>query len=118
MVDGGWVAMAHCDCGTTLQSDVNGNPGMAVGDAHAAFSGHLRIAKTGRCGVDGQRRVHCGCDQCLEHDLKLSDMVRTKPASATDLGLCACGKPGVDDLGDCGASYLVCRVCKDRERRW
>lgn len=36
---------------------------------------------------------------------------------ATSLGLCACGEPATNDLGDCGATYLVCDVCAAKAER-
>jgi len=71
----GWIAMTHCDCGTTCTSDPDGNPGVAIGNAHAALGGHLRVTRDGRCGTRGHNAVSCACDQCKGHDRKLAELI-------------------------------------------
>ena len=71
----GWIAMTHCDCGTTITSDPEGNPGVSIGNANAALAGHLRVTKTKRCGTINHNAVQCACDQCKEHDHKLAELI-------------------------------------------
>lgn len=73
--DDGWVALAHCDCGTTRQSLPRENPAQAVTEARHAVTRHINKERTEKCGTENYSAIECACDQCKTHNRDLAKLV-------------------------------------------
>ncbi len=82
LTDEGWIAQAHCDCGSTFASEPRTESGimLAIDNVRGSLADHLIVSgdflgACNKCGTKSHAAIQCQCDDCQGHDRKLGAMV-------------------------------------------
>lgn len=88
MTDEGWLAEAHCDCGSTVTGSPKTQTSDAIASAQRALSMHLRRSLSERCGT-------------RNHDpaLRLEDEIKASLEAPIELPLAPAFLGKLDDHG-------------------